>query len=128
MAADAIIFIGLVVSFPRFFFAQFCQLFGIGFVTGTEIAPLAAPQMRVETRQTLEQSVDFFTLDSLERFDPPGAARDIAFNLLEGTARGVNDFLLYLFFCSRFTRPRPQRRLVTAGGDKLLGLEVRPLF
>src|SRR5262249_4313146 len=98
MAADAIIFIGLVVSFPRFFFAQFCQLFGIGFVTGTEIAPLAAPQMRVETRQTLEQSVDFFTLDSLERIDPPGAARDIAFNLLEATAFSCHDFCPLSYF------------------------------
>src|SRR5262245_64993126 len=98
MAADAIIFIGLIVSFPRFLFAKFCQLFGTGFVTRAKLAPLAAPQIRVETRQTLEQSVDFFTLHSLERIDPPGTARDIAFDVLEATALGFHDFLLVYFF------------------------------
>src|SRR5262249_44816636 len=62
------------------------------------------------------------------RIDPPGAARDIAFNLLEVTALGFNDFLLYLFFCSRFTRQRLQRRLVKAVVDELLGLEIRSFF
>src|SRR5215831_10792331 len=67
-------------------------------MTRAKLSPLAAPQIRVETCQTLKQSVDFFTLDSLERIDPPGAARDIAFNLLEVTDLGFHDFLLIYFF------------------------------
>src|SRR5262245_18953078 len=75
-------------------------------MTRAKLSPLAAPQIRVETCQTLKQSVDFFTLDSLERIDPPGAARDIAFNLLEATALCCHDFLLISFFAP-FTPPAP---------------------
>src|SRR5262249_35640566 len=51
-----------------------------------------------ETRQTLKHPVDLLPIDSLERIDPPGAARDIAFNLLEVTDLGFHGFLLIYFF------------------------------
>ena len=37
-------------------------------------------------------------IDSLERIDPPGAERDIAFNLLEATAFGCHDVCPLCYF------------------------------
>src|SRR5262245_3048944 len=95
-------------------------------MTRAKLTPLAAPQIRVETRQTLEQSVDFFTVDSKGLIGP--ARRAISL-LISWRLRLLASMTFSLFiFWSRFTRQRLQRRLVKAVVDELLGLEIRSFF
>ncbi len=69
VAADAIIFVGEIVSFAGFFFlALFFLVIAQRFVLGAEFAPFATPQIRVETGEILQQ-LDRRLLSSPARTD-----------------------------------------------------------
>ena len=120
ITADAVILVGEIVSFAGFFSCPVSPARRQASY-GAELAPLAPPQIRVETGEAPEH-LDFF-FHPLERIDPPGAMGDIA--LISSRVFSAMLFSLYLApgSCQRF-----QCDLVKTLVDELLGLKLSSCF
>ena len=94
ITADAVILIGEIESFTGCFFLALLLLFIAQFlVLSAELTPLAPPQVRIQTGETLQNLIDIFFPHPLERIDPSGAMRDVRGDFFEGLFRHVVTFV-----------------------------------